>query len=102
MHWRPDTPHTADVVELRQLLAQSSHSNHPESLTRVVQLYQGALLPGCFDEWILPIRQQLQQAVMESLEQLINLHEHRNTSWASVTPNGFWESIRCTRLRIEG
>ena len=77
MQWRPDAPHTADVVELRQLLAQSSHSNHPESLTRVVQLYQGALLPGCFDEWILPIRQQLQQAVMGSLEQLINLHEHQ-------------------------
>lgn len=84
VQWRPDAPCTVDVVELRHLLTQSAPASNLESLRRIVQLYQGELLPGCYDEWLLPIRQQLQQAVMTTLEQLINLHEHQREYQAGI------------------
>jgi DNA-binding SARP family transcriptional activator len=42
-----------------------------------MQLYRGELLPGCYDDWILPERERLQQRFIETLEQLILLLQNR-------------------------
>lgn len=84
VQWRPTAPYTLDVAEIQALLAHAPATNDPTSLTQIVQLYQGELLPGCFDEWLIPIRQQLQRAVMETLEQLISLSEHQREYRAGI------------------
>lgn len=83
LQWRPDAVCSLDVAELQALLARTQQTNDEQDthatqtlLTQIAQLYQGELLPSCYDEWILPVRQQLHQDVMQALEQLINLAEH--------------------------
>ena len=84
VQWRSTAPYTLDVAEIQILLAHVPATSDPTSLTRIVQLYQGELLPGCFDEWLIPIRQQLQRAVMEALEQLIHRAEHQREYRAGI------------------
>ncbi|MDQ3249396.1 MAG: AAA family ATPase, partial [Chloroflexota bacterium] len=83
VQWQPDAPYVLDVAELQAALARCQNAdgkptpNAPQAdLTRVANLYQGELLPSCQDEWLLPLRQQLQRQVMQSIEQLISRSEH--------------------------
>ena len=55
------------LTGLRDGVAQSSFSRHEQHrrvlrLTEAVELYAGELLPGCFDDWVLPERQRLAEA----------------------------------------
>lgn len=91
VQWRPDAPYTLDVAELQIPLARCLTTNgkpsaqaNPDDLTKVVNLYRGELLPGCFDEWLLPLRQQLQRDVMVAIEQLIQLSEHQREYRAGI------------------
>lgn len=94
VQWRPSAPYTLDVDELTQLLTHvgsngkatphAHYTAHYDELARVATLYQGELLPSCFDEWILPVRQQLHRDVMQALEQLINLSEHQREYHAGI------------------
>lgn len=90
VHWRPDAPYLLDVAELTDWLARCRNTNSKpiavqvDELTRVADLYQGELLPSCLDEWLLPVRQQLQREVMGALEQLISLSEHQREYQAGI------------------
>jgi len=91
VQWRLDAAYTLDVAELQIPLARCLTTNGKPSaqanlddLTKVVNLYQGTLLPGCFDEWLLPLRQQLQRDVVQTLEQLISLSEHQREYRAGI------------------
>ena len=48
-------------------------------------LYHGDLLPGCYDEWILPERDRLQQAFLKALERLIELQEEERDYDAAIS-----------------
>ncbi len=91
VHWRPDAPYTLDVAELQTVLARYITADgksvahlRQDELAHAVNLYQGALLPGCFDEWLLPIRQQLHGAVMGALVQLTALLENQRAYRAGI------------------
>ena len=91
VQWRPDAPYTLDVAELNRLLTHDhSGADQPvavaqqEALAGVLTLYQGELLPGCFDEWLLPIRQQLHRAVMDALARLVTLLENQRAYRAGI------------------
>ncbi|TME05400.1 MAG: hypothetical protein E6I80_17170 [Chloroflexi bacterium] len=45
------------------------------ALTRAVEVYQGDVLPSCYDEWIIPVRDRLRQAFLQALDRLIGLLE---------------------------
>jgi DNA-binding SARP family transcriptional activator len=84
VQWRADSTYTLDVADLQTALARCLTADgkpiipvQQDELTKVVNLYQGELLPGCFDEWLLPLRQQLRRDVMVALEQLMVLAEHQ-------------------------
>jgi DNA-binding SARP family transcriptional activator len=91
VQWRPDAPCTLDVAEVQAALARCftadgkllAHAT-TANLSKVANLYQGTVLPGCFDEWLLPLRQQLQQEVMTALERLILLAEHQREYQAGI------------------
>jgi DNA-binding SARP family transcriptional activator len=90
IQWRLDAPFTLDVAELETAVAQvataqeaNDYTGAAKALATVVAVYTGDLLPGCYDDWILPLRERLQQAYGDALERLVLLlEEHREYSSA--------------------
>jgi predicted ATPase/DNA-binding SARP family transcriptional activator len=82
LHWHPATPCYLDVAAFEQTLtladaATRQHDQHAlqDALEQADSLYRGELLPGCYDEWILPERERLRQRHLQVLEQLLRLFE---------------------------
>jgi len=82
LSWHPVTPFHLDVAEFEQTLtladaATRRHDQHAlqAALEQADSLYRGELLPGCYDEWILPERERLRQCHLQTLEQLLRLFE---------------------------
>src|SRR5574341_427192 len=73
IQWLPDSPFTLDVADFESAV---EHADSIESLENAANLYQGDLLPDCYDDWILPERERLQQKFQAILEQLIHSHEN--------------------------
>ncbi|GAB4411724.1 MAG: BTAD domain-containing putative transcriptional regulator [Anaerolineae bacterium] len=67
VQWRLETPFALDVADFEQSLAQASSL---PALQQAINLYQGDLLPDCYDDWILPHREQLRHAFSQALERL--------------------------------
>jgi DNA-binding SARP family transcriptional activator len=47
------------------------------ALERALDLYAGDLLPGCYDEWVMPERRRLETLFVGALEWLMRDHERR-------------------------
>ncbi len=82
VQWRPGAPFTLDVAEFEAALAQAKgaqqsgdEGREQHDLEGAVALYGGDLLPSCYDDWILPERERLNQAYLDALEQLVGLLE---------------------------
>src|SRR6266849_7586761 len=82
LHWHPVTPCYLDVAAFEQTLtladaATREHDQHAlqDALEQADSLYRGELLPGCYDEWILPERERLRQRHLQVLEHLLRLFE---------------------------
>ena len=80
--WQNNDFWTMDVQEFEQVVIMSkqaeSMENHAmlrRALEKAMELYQGELLPGCYDEWILQERERLSQMNLEVLERLLCLQE---------------------------
>ena len=80
--FRPDVLWSLDVMEFEDAIARAeqAHGRQDEAAERLaleeaVQLYQGDLLPSCYDEWICGERDRLQQVYQGALERLIGLLE---------------------------
>ena len=58
LQWNSNSPFTLDVDEFQKAVATASSST---ALREAVNLYGGELLPGCYDDWILPERERLLQ-----------------------------------------
>jgi len=69
IQWRPDAPCTLDVAEFENALALGA-------LRQAVDLYHGDLLPACYDDWIAPERERLQQQYVGALRRLIQQLEN--------------------------
>ncbi len=82
LHWHPVTPFHLDVAEFEQMLTlaeAATRRNDQHALQAALEqadnVYRGELLPGCYDEWILPERDRLRQRHRQALEQLLRLFE---------------------------
>ncbi len=77
--WRVDAPFECDVVDFEEALHRmelaSDEDALRETLEDAVSLYGGDLLPGSYEDWMVPERQRLRQAFQRALEQLIDLLE---------------------------
>jgi DNA-binding SARP family transcriptional activator len=84
--WRADASFTLDVVEFETALALGSSAEQAgaadtarAALEHATALYQGDLLPDCYDEWVLPERERLQRLALDALEHLVeHLERHRD------------------------
>lgn len=89
--WQPDAPWTFDVMEFEHAMARAEQAEHAkdsraerQALEAAVKLYQGDLLPGCYDEWILLERDRLYQMFLKALERLIVLLEQEHQYDAAI------------------
>jgi len=85
----PDVSWTLDVADFERALAQAEQARSPVAARtareEAVALYRGDLLPGCYDEWLLPERERLRQAFLGALEQLILLLERERAYPAAIS-----------------
>ncbi len=91
LHWHPVTPFHHDVAEFEQALTEAEAATRRNdrsalqtSLERVDTLYRGELLPGCYDEWILPERERLRLRYMQALEHLLRLFEEQGDTVTAI------------------
>src|SRR5215470_2108727 len=91
VHWHPVTPFHLDVAEFEEVLTLVDAATLPDdqralqsALERADSLYRGELLPGCYDEWILPERDRLRQRHLQALEQLLRLFEARGDTVTAI------------------
>jgi predicted ATPase/DNA-binding SARP family transcriptional activator len=82
LQWRPGAPFVLDVADFQAALAEAKRAEQAgeqatarQALERAVTLYQGDLMPGCYDDWIIPIREELRQSLQAALERLLHLLE---------------------------
>lgn len=77
VQWRPDAPAEIDVAHFDVAMAAAQRTNdtvtQKAALERAVTAYVGDLLPACYDEWILSVREEWQQRYISAVEQLIDL-----------------------------
>jgi predicted ATPase/DNA-binding SARP family transcriptional activator len=68
-----------DVAQFEAALQAAKRAAGPEErvqqLLTAAQLHRGELLPGCFDNWILPERQRLAEAFITAVHELAQLLE---------------------------
>jgi DNA-binding SARP family transcriptional activator/predicted ATPase len=91
LHWHPVTPFRLDVAEFEQALTladAAARRNDQHALQAALEqagnLYRGELLPGCYDEWILPERERLRQGHLQALEQLLRLFEGQGDTVTAI------------------
>jgi DNA-binding SARP family transcriptional activator len=63
------------IVQAVQARCVQDLTAEQQALEDAVKLYQGDLLPSCYDDWICGERDRLQQIFLEALERLIELLE---------------------------
>ncbi len=92
LHWHADAPFSLDVAEFEQALTladTAARSNDQHALQAALEqadnLYRGELLPGCYDEWILPERERLRQRHWHALEQLLHLFEAQGDTLTAIS-----------------
>lgn len=86
--WRPDAPCRADVWEVEQAVACSQAAaelqQKRQALEDAVDRCGGDLLPGCYEEWLLPERERFRQIHLDVLEQLTEVLEAQRDHPAAI------------------
>jgi len=82
LQWRTDAPLVLDVTAFETAIAAADEASQAEDWQQTVEraqqalaLYRGDLLPGCEDEWVLPIRDRLHQQFLYSKDQVVRALE---------------------------
>lgn len=92
VQWRSDAPLVLDVSEFEAALglaaaatAQGDREVAVRALVAAVKLYSGELLPDCYDDWVLPLRERLHRSYAEALEQLAGALEMQRDYCTALT-----------------
>jgi DNA-binding SARP family transcriptional activator len=106
IQWRPASQFTLDVAEFERHLAaarsarQAGRAGQFEAAARqAVAAYTGDLLPTCYEDWIIPIRERLREAFISCLLHLAETAEQSHhydiayTDYLTITRlNPLWET----------
>jgi DNA-binding SARP family transcriptional activator/predicted ATPase len=79
VQWHPDASYDLDVAQFDKALQDAALADNyaamKESLETAVSIYGGDLLPGNYDEWLIPVRQKTRQQYLDALGKLANVLE---------------------------
>ncbi len=91
LRWHPVTSFHLDIAEFEQALTLAdvaTQSNDLYALQAALEqaedTYRGELLPGCYDEWILPERDRFHQRHWQTLEHLLRLFEGQGDTVTAI------------------
>jgi predicted ATPase/DNA-binding SARP family transcriptional activator len=97
LQWRSDAPFRLDVAEFEQALSTAHAAQQQDTaeqqgashalqvaLEQAIALYGGDLLPSCYDDWIVPERERLRQALTGALERVLLLLERAGQPRAAI------------------
>ncbi|MEM7125610.1 MAG: AAA family ATPase [Chloroflexota bacterium] len=77
VQWIMPANRSIDAIEFEKLVAEASRSDDFTQtkvfLQKAIDLYQGDLVPGLYDEWIVAKREELRQSFVQALESLTKL-----------------------------
>ena len=80
IQWQPQMSVWLDVAEFDNTLQIAEQTEHPQTqvatLKQAIALYQGELLPTCYDDWIVSERERLHQLFIQALNDLCQLAIH--------------------------
>ncbi len=82
VQWRAGAPCTVDVDALLTTLANAATE---QDLQHALDLYQGPLLPCCYDDWITPERERLEQTLADVLQRFIDQWEQEGRYREAIT-----------------
>jgi DNA-binding SARP family transcriptional activator len=87
IQWRLDALVALDIAEFEASAAQecSDYTGSINAFTAAVVRYPGELLPDCYDDWILPLREWYHQICRDALERLVLLLEE-HCEYSSALP----------------
>jgi DNA-binding SARP family transcriptional activator len=106
IQWQPTSPFTLDVASFERHLATAqaarqtgSEDDFETAATQAVAIYSGDLLPNCYDNWIMPIRERLREGVVSCLAGLAETAERTHRYEAAYSHylaltrlNPLWEA----------
>lgn len=105
VQWVQDKDCRFDVAQFEAAIAPTQPTQH--ALEQAVKLYQGDLLPGCYDDWIVPYRNQIRQQAIATLETLITLLASQNTPRPAISYaqqlqrlDPLYEPVYCHLMRL--
>jgi DNA-binding SARP family transcriptional activator/predicted ATPase len=88
LRWRPDARFELDVAAfehaVQEGLSTQTIQASQQACERAIDLYGGVLLPGHYDDWILPERERLHQLFAATLERLVETLEARREYRAAI------------------
>jgi DNA-binding SARP family transcriptional activator len=102
LQWRPTSCYDLDVARFEEALNRADEilnegqlpgspplqgtrgEEAQEALERAVAVYQGDLLPSCYEDWIVSERERLRRAFERALETLVSLLEDQHKYSAAV------------------
>lgn len=81
VQWRLDAPYRLDVAGFEAAFATAMSGGDEATvqryLTEAIDLYTGDLLPSNYDDWLMPLREELRGRFGQALQRLIELLEKR-------------------------
>jgi DNA-binding SARP family transcriptional activator len=81
IQWRPDASFKLDVEEFE---VEAAKDFSLSALQRAIDLYRGDLLPSCYDDWIIPEREQLRRLYSKTLEKFTGLLEDKRDLLSAI------------------
>jgi DNA-binding SARP family transcriptional activator/predicted ATPase len=85
VRWRQDATCSIDAVDFQAAVAdaasaraKSDRAREIQSLTSAAQVYEDDLLPGLYDDWITPLREEYRKRISEVLQRLATLFEEQS------------------------
>ncbi|WP_187329285.1 AAA family ATPase [Halomicronema hongdechloris] len=89
LQWRPaDSPFHLDAADFEAAVALAQQTQdvviRQTALEKAISLYQGDLLPSCYDDWIIPERNQLRQTYVHALDTMIEYLQEQREYGAAI------------------
>jgi len=97
VHWATDASFSLDVTLFERAVAEAESAGRANdaarrraALERAVDVCQGPLLPSCYDDWIVPVRESLARRCEDAVAALVGLLEEQREYAAAVGRVRHW------------